>query len=135
MKKMPIILLSLITVLVILMVVSVVNSGTYATFADAKLSPEKNMTIIGTLNKDKPIIYDPEVDANRTTFHLFDKDGKENVIVYHDVRPRDIERSEEITIEGKMVDGEFHAVHLLMKCPSKYTPNEINLKEVEGATY
>jgi len=135
MKKMPIILLSIITILVIFMVVSVVNSGTYATFADARLAPDKNMTIIGKLNKDKPIKYNPELDANRTMFYLFDKDGKENLIIYHDARPRDIERSEEITIEGKMVNGEFHAVHLLMKCPSKYTPNDMNLKEVQGATY
>jgi cytochrome c-type biogenesis protein CcmE len=30
------------------------------------------------------------------------------------------------------VNGEFHAVHLLMKCPSKYTPEEITNKGLEN---
>ena len=56
-------------------------------------------------------------------------------MIYHEPKPRDIEQSEEITLEGKMIKGEFHATHLLMKCPSKYTPEEIKQKGLENNTY
>lgn len=128
MKKTPIILLGVVFIAIIFTLVSTMSSGNYATFQDAAMAPEQNFTIIGQLNKSKEIEYNPEVNANRTTFWMKDKDGKEQKVIYHDSKPRDIEKSEEITLEGKMVNGEFHAVHLLMKCPSKYTPEEVTNK-------
>lgn len=135
MKNTSIIILSILGILVVVMLVSLMNAGTYGTFSEAKLNPDKNLTIIGQLNKQKGIQYNPDQDPNKTYFYLFDKEGDENLVIYHDAKPRDIEQSEEITIEGKMVNGEFHAVHLLMKCPSKYTPDEVQQKEMNPLTY
>lgn len=129
MQKSSIIILSVILVVVIFMLGSLMGASDYATFADAAAQKDKNVTIIGELNKSKPIEYNPEVNANRTEFYLIDKSGAENKVIFHDAKPRDIEKSEEITMEGRMIKGEFHAVHILLKCPSKYTPNEIGVKE------
>ena len=73
--------------------------------------------------------YDPVKNANRTEFYVVDKSGEEEKVIFHDAKPRDIEKSEEITMEGKMVNGEFHAVHILLKCPSKYQPNSIGVRD------
>lgn len=129
MQKSSIVILSIILVVIVGMLASLMGAGNYATFADAQELNGQNVTIIGVLNKEKPIIYDPVKNANRTAFFVVDKAGVENKVIFHDAKPRDIERSEEITMEGKMIKGEFHAVHILLKCPSKYAPNEIGVKE------
>ena len=120
---------------VIGMLISLMGASNYATFADATAKQGVNVTIIGELNKKKDIFYDPARNANRTEFFVFDKAGVENKVIFHDAKPRDIEKSEEITMEGRMIDGDFHAVHILLKCPSKYTPNEINVKDTLQTSY
>lgn len=129
MQKSSIIILSIILVVIIAMVASLMTAGNYATFADAAQQEGKNVTIIGQLNKNKEVKYDPAVNVNRTEFYVVDKSGAENKVIFHDAKPRDIEKSEEITMEGRMIKGEFHAVHILLKCPSKYTPNEVGVKD------
>ena len=129
MQKSSIIVLSLVLVVVLVMVFSLIDASSYATFADAKAEEGKTLTIIGTLNKEKGVKYDPVVNANRTEFYVKDKAGQEEMVIFHDAKPRDIEKSEEITMEGKMVKGKFHAVHILLKCPSKYQPNEVGVKD------
>jgi len=36
-------------------------------------------------------------------------------------------------LTGKMVGNEFHASKILMKCPSKYTKDQIEVREVSAA--
>jgi cytochrome c-type biogenesis protein CcmE len=63
------------------------------------------------------------VDANLTIFNVIDSEGKSQVVYLHQDsgRPLGLERSENVTLEGKMnADGIFHSDHLQMKCPSKY---------------
>ena len=129
MQKSTIVILSIVFIAIIWMITSLMESGNYATFADAAEQEGKNVTIIGELNKNKKIVYDAAVNANRTEFYVVDKSGAEKKVIFHDAKPRDIEKSEEITMEGRMIKGEFHAVHILLKCPSKYTPNEIGVKD------
>ncbi|MFT6746613.1 MAG: cytochrome c-type biogenesis protein CcmE [Glaciecola sp.] len=128
-KSSIIILAGILAVLVYLVFQSIDGSGSYSTFADAAEQSGQNVTIIGQLNKSKEIIYDPEVNANRTEFYVIDSDTVEQKVIFHDAKPRDIEKSEEITMEGRMIEGEFHAVHILLKCPSKYETDKIGVKE------
>lgn len=130
MKKSSIIILAgILAVLVYLVFQSIDGSGSYATFADAAEQSGQNVTIIGKLNKNKRIMYDPQHNANRTEFYVIDTDTVEHKVIFHDAKPRDIEKSEEITMEGRMIEGEFHAVHILLKCPSKYEADKIGIKE------
>lgn len=129
MKKSSIVILSIILVVIIGMLASLMEADSYSTFADAAEKSGQNVTIIGELNKSKPIMYEPEKNANRTEFFVTDKDDVEQKVIFHDAKPRDIEKSEEITMVGRMIDGEFHAVHILLKCPSKYETDKLGIKE------
>ena len=129
MQKSTIVILVVILIIIIGMLASLLGAGNYATFADAAAKEGKNVTIIGVLNKEKGISYQPEINANLSEFYVVDKSGVEKKVIFHDAKPRDIEKSEEITMEGRMIKGEFHAVHILLKCPSKYAPGEVGAKE------
>jgi cytochrome c-type biogenesis protein CcmE len=63
-----------------------------------------------------------------------DKDGAEEKIVFHGTKPQDFERSEQITLQGKMVDGTFICTKILMKCPSKYNDGseEVEIRSIES---
>jgi len=128
-KSSVIILVGILGVLIYLLVESIDGSGSYSTFADATEKTGQNVTIIGQLNKSKAIMYDPQTNANRTEFYVVDKSGVEQKVIFHDAKPRDIEKSEEITMEGRMINGQFHAVHILLKCPSKYETDKIGIKD------
>ena len=103
---------------------------TYTTFADAALSGQK-VKVAGQLSKDKEMIYDPAVDPNHFTFYATDNNGEERKVVLNSAKPQDFELSEQVVITGRMKGEEFHASHLLMKCPSKYKDEEIKIKEEE----
>ena len=110
-------------------IVSTINdAGTYVTFAKAKSNPNVEYTVIGELNKSKEIMYNPEVNANLFSFYVIDQDGAEEKITFHGTKPQDFERSEQITLQGKMIDDNFICTKILMKCPSKYNNGQ---EEVE----
>ena len=116
-------------------IISTINdAGTYVTFAQAKQHPNMEFTVIGELNKSRDITYDPEVDANLFSFYVIDKDGDEQKIIFHGTKPQDFERSEQITLQGKMVDGTFICTKILMKCPSKYNDGkeEVEIRSIES---
>jgi len=54
--------------------------------------------------------------------------------VFSGSKPQDFERSEQIVLTGKMEGGEFRASKILMKCPSKYNKDEVEVKEVKTAS-
>ncbi len=102
--------------------------STYASFEEAEAYPEKKHQIVGYLSKDKPMKYDPEVNANEFSFYMKDKKDVERKVIYAGSKPQDFERTEEIVLTGKINEGVFIASDMLVKCPSKYTEEEIKLK-------
>lgn len=96
------------------------ESATYATFEEAKKNPDREYHVVGKLNLEKEMMYNPAVNANLFTFYMVDNDGKECKVLYNNVKPQDFERSEQVVIIGKMENSEFMANKILMKCPSKY---------------
>ena len=116
-------------------IISTINdAGTYMTFAQAKQHPNMEFTVIGELNKSRDITYDPEVNVNLFSFYVIDKNGDEQKIIFHGTKPQDFERSEQITLQGKMVDGTFICTKILMKCPSKYNDGkeEVEIRSIES---
>ena len=63
-----------------------------------------------------------------------DNQGLESKVVFNCSKPQDFERSEQIVLTGKMIGNEFHASKILMKCPSKYTKDEVEVTEVSAST-
>lgn len=93
----------------------------YKTFAAAQQMPDgKTSTIVGELTHPDQVIYNPQQNPNLTVFYMTDKEGGQMKVKYFEPKPRDFEKSDQVTITGKVVGDEFHASRLLMKCPSKY---------------
>lgn len=125
MKKLEIVGLILVVVVIGAVVSTTLNLGDYATFSDAMEESDQEHTIIGILDVNAPIVYEPENNPSLTVFHAIDKDGKKSKVFLHEPKPQGFERSEEITITGKFKEGSFHASKMLMKCPSKYEDEKL----------
>ncbi len=109
------------------------DSSTYGSFTDAKETTSE-LHVVGQLNKEKELFYNPQKDANYFSFYMMDNKGLECKVVFNGSKPQDFERSEQIVLTGKMVGNEFHASKILMKCPSKYTKDEVEVTEVSATT-
>ncbi|HYK77206.1 MAG TPA: cytochrome c maturation protein CcmE [Daejeonella sp.] len=132
MKKSSIIGIVLIAIAICVIISTYADSSTYGTFSDAK-TEQSELHVVGQLNKEKQLIYNPQQDANYFAFFMKDNNGLECKVVFNGSKPQDFERSEQIVLTGKMVGNEFHASKILMKCPSKYTNDQIEVTEVQAA--
>lgn len=128
MKRSHIIGLILIGVAIAVIVSTYTDASTYADFAQAKEQNEE-IHVVGELVKEKPLHYNPLEDANYFSFYMKDKKGVEGKVVFRGTKPQDFERAEQIVLVGKMEGDEFHASKILMKCPSKYNENELEVQE------
>jgi len=104
------------------------DMSTYATFSEAARSG-KTVKIAGTLVKEKEMVYDPAVDPNYFSFYLRDVNGYQQKVVLLKEKPQDFELSEQIVLTGKMQDDAFVANDMLLKCPSKYKDEELELRQ------
>ena len=128
MKKTSIIIIVLIALAIGAIISTTSDANSYENFGVAAENPGKEFHIVGTLNKTKEKYFDPKKDANYFTFYLIDDKGVEQKVVYHAPEPADFERSEKIVIIGKMDGDHFEASKILLKCPSKYTDNQVKGK-------
>jgi len=125
MKTIHIILILVVVLAVGVVVSTLSDSGAYVSFAEAAEHPGKEVHVIGTLSPGKDLIYDAAVNPNEFTFYMLDQEGKERKVVYHNAKPQDFEKSENVVIIGSMQnDSVFEASSLLLKCPSKYNDSE-----------
>src|SRR5690606_21672974 len=128
MKKSSIILIVIIAVAIAMILVIYTDSSTYSTFAEAK-EKQTELYVVGVLNKEEELHYNPVEDANHFSFFMYDNDSTECQVVFKGAKPQDIERSEQIVLTGKMEGEVFHASKILMKCPSKYNEDEVEVIE------
>lgn len=127
MKKLPIIAMVCIVVAVGIIMSAADDMSTYATFAEATAT-EQTVRVAGELVKDRPIEFDPLVNANFFSFYVRDAEGTESKVTLTAAKPQDFELSEQIVLTGAMRGGQFVASDMLMKCPSKYKDEEIYIK-------
>ena len=133
MKKSSIAGMIIIAIAICVIISTYADSSTYGSFSDARQT-ESELHVVGQLNKEKELFYSPTQNANYFSFYLKDNDGKECKVVFSGSKPQDFERSEQIVLTGKMIGNEFHASKILMKCPSKYTKDEVEVTEVSATT-
>lgn len=129
MKKSYIIGIILIAIAIGAILTSLGDASTYATFSSAKQNEGKEFHVVGKLNKQREMLYEPEKDPNIFTFYMKDSDSTETKVILHQSKPQDFEHTEQIVAIGKMEGSEFHASSVLMKCPSKYVDTR---KQVES---
>jgi len=131
MKKSSIIGIIVIAIAIAVIISTYSSSSTYGSFNDAKKT-ESELHVVGKLNKTKQLVYDATKDANYFSFYMKDNKGEECKVVFSGTKPQDFERSEQIVLTGQMKGNEFHASKILMKCPSKYTDEKLNVTEVSA---
>ena len=129
MKKTHLIGLIFIVVAIGAIISLVYNSDTYASFEEARLQPGREFHIIGELNRSKAVQERVEDNTLILSFHMIDKEGEEAEVLYFGAKPQDFEQSDEVVLIGKFESDRFLASSLLLKCPSKYNPNEIGQTE------
>lgn len=118
MKRSHIAIIVIIAIAIGAIMVTINDASTYVGFAQANATPGTKYTVIGYLDKDKPMNFSPR--DQRFTFTAIDKEGYKRTVIYNQPKPQDFERSEEITMKGYATDTAFVAEEILMKCPSKY---------------
>lgn len=100
--------------------------SSYQTFESAEKKAGKTLQIIATLDTiNHGMEYDPVKDPNRFVFYATDESGATKKVVFNGTKPQDFERSERLTMTGRMENGEFKCSKILMKCPSKYNTDQV----------
>ncbi len=125
MKKTSIIGIAIIAIAIGAIVSMYGDASTYESFSVAQENQGKEYHVVGSLNKEKEKYYNPQKDANYFSFYMKDEKGMECKVVYRNPEPADFERSEKIVIVGSMEGDHFEAAKILLKCPSKYTDNQV----------
>ncbi|RYE20689.1 MAG: cytochrome c maturation protein CcmE [Sphingobacteriaceae bacterium] len=131
MKKSSILGIIVIAVAICIIISTYADTSTYGSFKEAQTT-KTELHVVGHLNKQKQLIYDAKKDANYFSFFMKDNKGEECKIVFTGTKPQDFERSEQIVLTGQMVGAEFHASKILMKCPSKYTQDKLDVTEAKA---
>ncbi len=104
------------------------DSDTYSNFTEAA-SSNKEEHVMGYWEKSKGMHYDAAKDPNHFAFFMRDDKGKVKQVVLNGTKPQDFERSEKIVLIGKMENDTFYASKILMKCPSKYNDNLVEVQK------
>ena len=134
MKKMHLLAIGVIAVAIAAIITTFSDTSSYVTFREAAAYPEKDFHVIGELDLDREMHYNPVEDPNLFRFYLKDETGKVGEVVYYDAKPQDFEKSDKVVVVGSMTDNHFHAKKILMKCPSKYNDGEAAFEEAPRST-
>jgi cytochrome c-type biogenesis protein CcmE len=126
MKKSSIFGIIVIAIAIAIIICTYGSASSYGTFTDAQ-NTKGQLHIIGHLDKQKELYYNAAKDANYFSFYMRDTLGRECKVVYTGTKPEDFEKSDKIVLTGQMAGNEFHASHILLKCPSKYTQDKIEV--------
>ena len=77
MKKIHIVGIIVIAVAIGVIITSLKNTTSYADFNEAIANPDKEYHVVGKLNKEAPMVYDPKINPDEFIFTLIDNKGVE----------------------------------------------------------
>jgi cytochrome c-type biogenesis protein CcmE len=86
--------------------------------------------VVGELKKDGAgHIVGIQEGSDRVSFSfiMVDDKGKEQTVQYNQPMPPDFTRSEKVVVVGSYKGENFVASKILLKCPSKYQEQNINV--------
>ena len=134
MKNTSAISIVFISIIVIIIISTFGDASTYVTFSKAKDVYESgSMTkfhVVGKLNKDEENNIEglrKGDDKMSFTFEMIDEDGIKENIFYGEPMPPDFLLSEQVVVIGGYENNTFVADDILLKCPSKYTEENIKI--------
>lgn len=128
MKKSAIVGLITIAICVGFLLTLNADTNTYSDFNQAK-SRGGEQHVVGVWDKSEDLYYDALKDPNHFSFYMLDQSNVQSKVIYKGTKPQDFEKSEKLVLVGEMRDDVFYASKILMKCPSKYNDQlvEVNL--------
>lgn len=134
MKKSHIFLIGVIAVAIAVIIATTGDASTYASFGDAyqmaSVGNEKQIHVVGELKKDDAghiVGIEEGFDRVSFSFIMVDDNGKEQVVQYNQPMPPDFTKSEKVVVVGSYHGDNFVASKILLKCPSKYQEQKINV--------
>lgn len=134
MKKSHILGIVIIAIAVMIIIITAGDASTYVSFNEAKVMAEngnnKKIHVVGQLKKDPEGNIEgmePSDDLLSVSFQMIDKDNTIQRVYYNEPMPSDLVRSEQVVVIGSFSDNVFIADKILLKCPSKYQEETINL--------
>lgn len=134
MKKSHIFLILVIAVAIAIVISTGNDASTYVTFKDAYQMASNGNTsqihVVGELKKDNLGnvigIYEG-ADKVSFTFIMIDDQQKEQIVQYNQPMPADFTKSEKVVVIGSYKGDSFIAEKILLKCPSKYQEETVNV--------
>jgi cytochrome c-type biogenesis protein CcmE len=139
MKKTHIIALVVIAIAITMIISTIGDASTYASFKEANEMAQNgdkgSIHVVGELIKGtdgKPLgmKYEPSVDPNHFEFMMRDSLNNEELVVFKQPKPQDMDKSEKVVVVGHMDlnTKQFEAEQILLKCPSKYNNGELKVE-------
>lgn len=134
MKNTSAISIVFISIIVIIIISTFGDASTYVTFSKAKDVYESGSLnkfhVVGKLNKDEDNNIQGLMksdDKMSFTFQMIDEDGMKEKVFYGEPMPPDFLLSEQVVVIGGYENNTFVADDILLKCPSKYTEENIKI--------
>ncbi|MEQ8338304.1 MAG: cytochrome c maturation protein CcmE [Cyclobacteriaceae bacterium] len=134
MKKTHIIGLVVIAVALMIIISTAGDASTYVSFNEAQEMAEKGnnnkIHVVGKLKKDHDgnvINIETSPDNRSFRFALVDENNNEQMVYHPNPMPTDFLRSEQVVVVGAYNNDRFVADKILLKCPSKYQEEGVNL--------
>jgi cytochrome c-type biogenesis protein CcmE len=134
MKKSHILIIVVIAAAIGVIISTAGDASSYVTFEEAyQLSTagnKKHIHVVGELKKDaagQVIGIQGGADRVSFSFIMVDDKGKEQKVYYNQPMPADFQRSEKVVVIGSYNQDAFLATKILLKCPSKYQEQNVNV--------
>ena len=134
MKNTSAISIVFISIIVIIIISTFGDASTYVTFSKAKDVYESGSLtkfhVVGKLNKDEDNNIQGLMksdDKMSFIFQMIDEDGMKEKVFYGEPMPPDFLLSEQVVVIGGYENNTFVADDILLKCPSKYTEENIKI--------
>jgi cytochrome c-type biogenesis protein CcmE len=134
MKKTHIVIIIVIAAAIGIIITSAGDASTYVTFDEARqmalTGKKNNIHVVGQLKKDsqgKVVGIQEGADKVSFSFILVDDAGREQKVDFNEPMPADLMRSEKVVVIGSYQGEDFKATKIILKCPSKYQEQNVNV--------
>lgn len=134
MKKSHILIIVVIAAAVGILVATADDASSYVSFSEAyqlaSTGNQKDIHVVGQLKKDgngNIVGIEPGADKVSFSFIMIDDKGKEQKVSYKEPMPADFTKSEKVVVIGSYSGDTFVASKILLKCPSKYQEEKVNV--------
>jgi cytochrome c-type biogenesis protein CcmE len=134
MKKSHVLIIIVIAAAIAILVSTAGDASKYVGFGEAyqmaKTGNTNEIHVVGELKKDSygnVIGIEQGIDKVSFSFVMIDENGKEQKVDHNQPMPQDFTKSEKVVVIGSYQGDVFKAKKILLKCPSKYQEQKVNV--------